>query len=149
MSPTTVTTSGFLQVLATQIRAQDPYGVYRTWSDQRLLQPFILTKDEKRKIPVDTPVDPVTRGRITYFHSAIARQIEQKTGQLMQVVVNLNEEGFGWALIFSGKLLVVTRTLRDAQRFGFTSLELLQEDGEKAVRSGIALAEQFPEVTQA
>jgi probable nitrogen fixation protein len=146
---TDVTASPFLRTLVAQIRAQDPYGVYRSWSDELLLKPYILTKEEKRKISVDNPVDPVTKGRITYFYGAIAREIEQQTGKLMQVVISLNEEGFGWALVFSGKLLAVTRTLRDAQRFGFTSLEQMAEEGEKAVRSGITLIEKFPEVAVA
>jgi len=146
---TDVTNSTFVQALVSQIRAQDPYGVYRSWSDELLLKPYILSKEEKRKIPVDTPVDPVTKGRITYFYGAIAREIERQTGKLMQVVVSLNEEGFGWVLIFSGKLLAVTRTLRDAQRFGFTSLEQLAQEGEKAVQAGIALIQKFPEVAEA
>jgi probable nitrogen fixation protein len=111
--------------------------------------PTFSAKKRSAKFPVDTPVDPVTKGRITYFYGAIAREIERQTGKLMQVVISLNEEGFGWALVFSGKLLAVTRTLRDAQRFGFTSLEQLVEEGEKAVRSGIALVEKFPEVATA
>ncbi|WAS06499.1 NifX-associated nitrogen fixation protein [Gloeomargaritales cyanobacterium VI4D9] len=146
---TDVTNSTFVQALVSQIRAQDPYGVYRSWSDELLLKPYILSKEEKRKIPVDTPVDPVTKGRITYFYGAIAREIERQTGKLMQVVINVNEEGFGWALVFSGKLLAVTRTLRDAQRFGFTSLEQLAQEGEKAVQAGIALIQKFPEVAEA
>jgi probable nitrogen fixation protein len=146
---TDVTNSTFVQALVSQIRAQDPYGVYRSWSDELLLKPYILSKEEKRKIPVDTPVDPVTKGRITYFYGAIAREIERQTGKLMQVVISLNEEGFGWALVFSCKLLVVTRTLRDAQRFGFTSLEQLVEEGEKAVQAGSALIQKFPEVATA
>lgn len=146
---TVALSSSFLQALATQIRSQDPYGIYRSWSDDLLLKPYILTKEEKRKIPVDQPVDPVTKGRIVYFYGAIAGQIEKESNRLMQVVVNLNEEGFGWALVFSGKLLVVTRTIRDAQRFGFTSLEQMAEEGEKAIRSGIDLTKRFPEVTQA
>lgn len=146
---TDVTNSTFVQALVAQIRAQDPYGVYRSWSDELLLKPYILSKEEKRKIPVDTPVDPVTKGRITYFYGAIAREIERQTGKLMQVVINVNEEGFGWALVFSGKLLAVTRTLRDAQRFGFTSLEQLAQEGEKAVRSGVDLIQKFPEVAEA
>ena len=146
---TDVTNSTFVQALVAQIRAQDPYGVYRSWSDELLLKPYVLSKEEKRKIPVDTPVDPVTKGRITYFYGAIAREIERQTGKLMQVVINVNEEGFGWALVFSGKLLAVTRTLRDAQRFGFTSLEQLAQEGEKAVQAGIALIQKFPEVAEA
>lgn len=144
-----VKTSPFLQALVVQIRSQDPYGVYRTWSDELLLKPYILSKEEKRKIPVDTPIDPVTKSRITYLYGAIAREIEQATGKLMQVVVSLNEEGFGWVLIFSGKLLVVSRTLRDAQRFGFLSLEQMAKDGAQAIGAGIALVAQFPEVTEA
>jgi probable nitrogen fixation protein len=146
---TDATTSTFLQALVAQIRAQDPYGVYRTWSDELLLKPYILTKEEKRKISIDKPVDPVTLGRVTYFYGAIAREIERQTGKLMQVVISVNDEGFGWALVFSGKLLAVTRTLRDVQRFSFPSLEQMAEEGEKAIRSGIALIEKFPEVTEA
>ncbi len=149
MTSTTLTASGFLQALVTQIRAHDPYGVYRTWSDELLLKPYILSQAEKRKIPVDMPVDLVTKGRITHFYGAIAQEIEQATGKLMQVVISVNEEGFGWALVFSGKLLVVGRTLRDAQRFGFLSLEQMAAEGEKLLRSGIALVAQFPAVTEA
>ncbi|PSB05469.1 hypothetical protein C7B76_31390, partial [filamentous cyanobacterium CCP2] len=58
----------------------------------------------------------------------------------------LSHEGFGWALIFSGRLLLVSRTLRDAQRFGFDSLEKLAIEGEKLTESGIALAHCFSEV---
>ncbi|MEN9279254.1 MAG: NifX-associated nitrogen fixation protein [Gloeomargarita sp. DG_1_4_bins_134] len=149
MTSTALPTSAFLSTLVSQIRAQDPYGVYGSWSDERLLQPYILSKEERRKISLEQPVDEVTKGRITYFYGAIARVIEQQTGKLMQVVISLNEEGFGWALIFSGKLLLLTRTLRDAQRFGFPSLEHLIQEGEKAVQAGIALVEQFPDVTAA
>lgn len=150
MTPTvSVATSPFLQAIVAQIRAQDPYGIYRSWSDERLLQPYILSKEEKRQIPLDRPVEEATKVRIHQFYSAVARLIEQATGRLTQVVISLNEEGFGWALVFSGKLLLVTRTLRDAQRFGFASLAQMAEAGEQAAQAGIALAEKFPEVTQA
>jgi probable nitrogen fixation protein len=62
------------------------------------------------------------------------------------VVIDLSHEGFGWALIFSGRLLLVSKTLRDAQRFGFTSLEKMAAEGDKLVNKGIDLAKRFPEV---
>lgn len=65
---------------------------------------------------------------------------------LSQVVIDLSHEGFGWALVFSGRLLLVSKTLRDAQRFGFDSLEKFNEEGEKIVQKGIELARRFPEV---
>lgn len=150
MSTTTspIVASPFLQTLVAQYRAQDPYGIYASWSDERFLQPYVLTKEQKRQISLDQPVDPATRERITRFYSAIARLIEQQRGKLTQVVISLNDEGFGWALIFSGRLLLVARPLRDAQRFGFASLEQMAQAGEKDVQNALALIDRFPAVTE-
>jgi probable nitrogen fixation protein len=139
----------FLKGLVQQIRVNDPYGTYRNWSDELLLKPFILNKQQKRKISVDGDVDPITKGRVMAFYRAVALRIEQESGYLAQVVVDLSHEGFGWVLIFSGRLLLVTRTLRDAQRFGFESLEKLGEEGEKLVQQGVEHAIKFPEVAKA
>jgi probable nitrogen fixation protein len=138
----------FLKELARQIRAQDHYGVYRDWSDELVLKPFIVTREKKRQIPVDGEVDPVTKARILAFYRAIAARIEQTTSTLSQVVVDLSHEGFGWALIFSGRLLVVARTLRDAHRFGFDSPQKLEAEGEKITQAGIALVNNYPEVVK-
>jgi probable nitrogen fixation protein len=143
-----VANSPFLKAIAQQIRVNDPYGTYRNWSDELLLKPYVLTKAQKREISVDGDVDPITKGRIIAFYRAVAYRIESETGLLSQVVLDLSHEGFGWALIFSGRLLLVSRTLRDAQRFGFESLEKLAIEGEKLTESGIALAKRFPEVSK-
>jgi probable nitrogen fixation protein len=136
----------FLKAITQQIRANDPYGTYRHWSDELLLKPYVISKAEKREISVDGEVDPITKGRILAFYRAIAHRIEAETGLLCQVVIDLSHEGFGWALVFSGRLLVVAKTLRDAQRFGFGSLEKLEAEGTKIVESGIQLASRFPDV---
>lgn len=136
----------FLKDLVRQIRAQDSYGFYRNWSDELILKPFIVTKQQKRQIPVDGDVDPVTKARILSFYGVIASRIEQETGLLAQVVIDLSHEGFGWALVFCGRLLVVARTLRDAHRFGFDSCEKLADEGEKLIQNGIDLAKRYPEV---
>jgi probable nitrogen fixation protein len=143
---TTTTISPFLKAITQQIRANDPYGTYRNWSDELLLKPYIVSKAQKREISVDGDVDPITKGRILAFYRAIAHRIEEETGLLCQVVIDLSHEGFGWVLVFSGRLLVVSKTLRDAQRFGFDSLEKLEAEGAKIVESGISLANRFPEV---
>ncbi|MEM6255459.1 MAG: NifX-associated nitrogen fixation protein [Cyanobacteria bacterium P01_D01_bin.156] len=141
-----IDSSPFLKAIVKQIRANDPYGTYRNWADETLLKPYIIAKKKRREIPVEGEVDPITMGRILAFYRAIAARIEQETGQLSQVVVDLSHEGFGWALIFSGRLILVSKTLRDAQRFGFDSLEKLNAEGEKLVQRGIDLAERFPAV---
>ncbi|MGP1385314.1 MAG: NifX-associated nitrogen fixation protein [Thainema sp.] len=141
-----VDNSPFLKAIVQQIRANDPYGTYQNWSDELLLKPYVIPKKQRREIPVEGDVDPITLSRILGFYRAIAARIEEETGQLSQVVVDLSHEGFGWALIFSGRLILVSKTLRDAQRFGFDTLEKLNAEGEKLVQKGVDLARKYPEV---
>lgn len=138
----------FLKTLISQIRGQDSYGFYRSWSDELILKPFVVTKQKKREISLEGEVDPATQARIMVFFRAIAASIEKETNLISQVVVDLNHEGFGWVLVFSGRLLLVKRTLRDAHRFGFDSLEKLAEEGEQLVAKGLELAKTFPEASK-
>ena len=140
--------NAFLQELVRQIRAQDHYGVYRNWSDELLLNSFVVSKEKKRQISVEGDVDSATQLRVLCFYRAVAACVEKETNQLCQVVIDLSHEGFGWALIWCGRLMVVARTLRDAQRFGFDSLEKLAAEGEKIIKSGTEMIAKFPEVAR-
>ena len=141
-----VAENAFLQELVRQVRAQDHYGTLRSWKDELVLAPFVVPKQKKKEISVDGDVDPVTKLRVYSFYRAIAALIEKETGQLCQVVIDLSHEGFGWSLIWTGRLMVVNRTLRDAQRFGFDSIEKLDAEGTKIIESGVNMANRFPEV---
>ncbi|MEN9224155.1 MAG: NifX-associated nitrogen fixation protein [Thermostichus sp. HHBFW_bins_43] len=138
--------SPVVQEILRQLRAGDSYGVYRGWADELLLKPFLVSKAQKRAISVEGVVDPVTQGRILIYYRAIAALIEKETGLLAQVVLDINDEGFGWVLIFSGRLVLVVNTLRDAHRFGFESLESLSQKAESLIAKGIQLARTYPEV---
>lgn len=146
VTPLSPSTSPILQEIVRQLRAADPYGTYRTWSDELLLKPFVVTKAQKRQISLEGEVDPAVRSRILIYYRAIAALIEKETGLLAQVVLDLNSEGFGWVLVFSGRLLLVVNTLRDAHRFGFESLEQLTEKATALIDKGIQLARTYPEV---
>lgn len=141
-----VLTSPFIKALVQQIRGFDTYGTYKKWSDDLILKPYIVSKQKKREISVEGDVDPMTISRVNAFYRAIAIRIEHETGLLSQVVADLNHEGFGWVLVFSGRLLLVKKTLRDVHRFGFNSLEKLAEEGENLVEKGVELAKRFREV---
>ena len=153
MTTTTTTTettsivaeSAFLKELVLQVRAQDHYGVYRTWKDELVLANFVVSREKKSKISVEGDVDPATQLRILCFYRAIAVCIEKQTGKLCQVVTDLSHEGFGWAIIWTGRLIVLSRTLRDAQRFGYPSLQKLAAQGERLVESGLKSIEKFPD----
>ncbi|MEA5533392.1 NifX-associated nitrogen fixation protein [Crocosphaera sp. XPORK-15E] len=147
-TPILVADSPFLKELVQQIRAYDHYGVYRLWTDELVLAPFVIPKKKRREITLEGDIDPTTKLRIMCFYRGVAALIEKQTECLCQVVVDLNHEGFGWALVWGGKLMVVSRSLRDAHRFGFNSLEDLKEQGEKLANSGIELVQKFPEVAR-
>ncbi|XHU96264.1 MAG: NifX-associated nitrogen fixation protein [cyanobacterium endosymbiont of Rhopalodia gibba] len=143
-----VSDSPFLQEVARQIRAYDHYGVYKSWTNELVLGPYVISKKQKREISLEGDIDPATKLRILCFYRAIASLIEKETAQLCQVLVELNNEGFGWALVWSGRLMTVCRTLRDAHRFGFDSLERLAAQGEQITQSGIEVVQRFPEVAR-
>lgn len=64
-------------------------------------------------------------------------------------VINITHEGFGRALVLVGKLIAVDKVLRDVHRFGFGSLEELNEKTEKILEKAVSLIEQFKEVAEA
>ena len=144
-----VAESTFLKELVLQVRAQDHYGVYRSWKDELVLANFVVSKEKKSQISVEGDVDPATQLRILCFYRAIAVCIEKQTGKLCQVVIDLSHEGFGWAIVWTGRLVVLSRTLRDAQRFGYPSLQKLASQGERLVESGIKNIEKFPNAADA
>ncbi len=138
--------SFFVQEIVRQIRGQDSYNFYQNWADELLIKPFIISRKDKAKIPLEDDIDPRVKSRIFSFYRAVAACIESQTGKISQVVVDINHEGFGWVLVFSGRLLLVKSTLRDAQRFGFDTAEKLIAEGEKLVTKGVDLVHLYGEV---
>ena len=140
-----VTETPFLQELVLQVRAQDTYGIYRGWEDELVLANFVVPKEKKSQISLDQGVDTQTQLRILYFYRAIASRIEKESGNPCQVAIDLSHEGFGWAIIWTGYLMVLCRSLRDAQTFGYSSLSKVATQGEKLVASGLKRIAQFPD----
>lgn len=125
--------------MVVQLRAMDSYGTYDTWSDARVLDPLVLTKERRKAIPVVGDPDETTISRIKAYYNAIAQLVEAQTGLLAVPVINLTHEGFGRALILVGKLVALDKTLRDVHRFGFDSLEVLAGEAQKQVDKAAAL----------
>lgn len=128
-----------IRQMLVQLRAMDSYGTYDTWSDARVLDPLVLTKERRRAIPVVGDPDETTLARIKAYYNAIAQMLERETGLLAVPVINLSHEGFGRALILVGKLVALDKTLRDVHRFGFDSLEALVGEAEKQLGKAAAL----------
>ena len=136
----------FIRELIKQIRAQDTHGTWEGKSDSKLLEPYILTAEQRRALPMMGDPDPDTLWRLDLFHNAIGLSIERATGCMVSPMMKMSHEGFGRAVLTAGRLIVVNRHLRDVHRFGYPSLAKLAEAGTKLVNEGIGMVQTYKEV---
>lgn len=122
-----------IRQMVVQLRSMDSYGTYDTWSDVRVVDPLVLTKERRRNIPIVGDPDETTLSRVKAYYNAIAQMMERETGLLAVPFINISHEGFGRAMIVVGKLVALDKTLRDVHRFGFDSLDALIEESEKVL----------------
>jgi len=140
--------SEFAKEMVKQLRALDTYDMYAEWSNARILDPLILTKEHKQEIPIIGDPNPIIISRINAYYNALSSLIEKKCGVMTVPLVNLTHEGFGKVLIIVGKLVVLDKALRDVHRFGFKSLEKMHQEAEKVIDNAVQLVEKYKEVAQ-
>ncbi|MBD5803334.1 hypothetical protein AZOA_27700 [Azoarcus sp. Aa7] len=138
--------NAFIIELVKQWRAQDTHGTWDGKSNETLLAPYLITKEQRREIPIIGDPDPETLWRLELFYNAVGLAIERRTGIMVKPMMKMSHEGFGQLFLAAGRLIVVNRYLRDIHRFGFESLEKLAADGTKWVEAGVEMIEKFPEV---
>ena len=138
--------SDFAVEMVRQMRAIDTYGTYDDWHISKILEPFVLTKEMKREIPVIGDPDEVTISRVKAFYNAIAAMIEKECGLMAVPMMNLSHEGFGRVIITVGKLLVLDKTLRDVHRFGFPSLSKMKDESDKLLSVALEIIGKNSEV---
>jgi len=64
---TTVEQSGFIEDLTRLLRANDTFGAWERKSDEEILAPFVVTKAQRREIPIIGDPDPDTLWRLELF----------------------------------------------------------------------------------
>jgi probable nitrogen fixation protein len=136
----------FAKEMVRQMRAIDTYGTYDEWPIAKILDPFVLTKEKKREIPVIGDPDEITMSRVKAFYNAISAMIEKECGLMAVPMMNLTHEGFGRSLITVGKLVVMDKTLRDVHRFGFESLSKMKDEADKLLSVALEIIGQNPKV---
>lgn len=141
-------TSEFVQSLIRQIRAVDGFGAWDGKSDAELLEPYILDAEKRRALPMIDNPDPDVLARVELFYNVVALGIERRTGVMVQTMMSMHHEGFGRMVLLGGRLVVVSKTLRDTHRFGFGSLEKLAVEGDKLIAQGAEMVGKFPEAAR-
>ncbi|MGB0127664.1 MAG: NifX-associated nitrogen fixation protein [Rhodocyclaceae bacterium] len=138
--------SEFMQEMVKQMRALDSYGSFDGWPADRILAPFVLTKEQRRQIPIVGDPDDVTLSRVRAFYNAISAMIERECGLMAVPMMNITHEGFGRVLITVGKLVVMDRTLRDVHRFGFDSLSKMKDEADRLLSVALEIVGKYSEV---
>ena len=136
----------FIKEMVKQMRAVDSYGTYDGWPSDRVLAPYVVTKEQRRTIPVIGDPDEVMLSRIRAFYNAISSLIEKECGLMAVPIMNISHEGFGRAVITVGKLVVMDRTLRDVHRYGYESLSKMKDEGDKLLSVALEIIGKYPEV---
>jgi len=136
----------FVREMARQMRALDTYGTYQGWTVEKILDPYVLTKERKANIPMIGDPDDETISRVKAYYNAIAVLIEKECKLLAVPLVHLTHEGFGRAIITVGTLVAVEKTLRDVHRFGFPSLSKMKDDADKMLGIALERIGQYPNV---
>lgn len=139
-------TTPFVRELVKQWRAQDTHGNWDGKSDALLLEPYIITREQRREMPIIGDPDPETLWRLELFYNAVGLAVERETGIMVSPMMKMHHEGFGRVLLTAGRLVVVTKSLRDVHRFGFESIDKLAEEGSKLVDAAVAMIREFPQV---
>lgn len=136
----------FILEMVKQMRAIDSYGTYDGWPAERILAPYVVTKEQRREMPVIGDPDEIVLSRIKAFYNAIASLIEKECGQMAVPMINITHEGFGRAVITVGKLVVMDKTLRDVHRYGYESLSKMKDEADKLLSVALEIVGKYPEV---
>jgi len=140
--------SDFMVEMIRQMRAVDSFGVWDKAGNHEILDPFILTRERKREVPIIGDPDEDVMARIKAWYNALSASIEKTSGMMAAPLINLSHEGFGRALIAVGKLIVADRNLRDVHRFGFKSLQHMDDEARKIIERAAALIESHKAVAK-
>ncbi|WP_085314680.1 NifX-associated nitrogen fixation protein [Derxia lacustris] len=136
----------FVQQMIKMLRAQDMHGTWDNKTDLDLLDPFIITAEKRKELPIIGDPDPEVLWRLELFYNAIAVAIERETGNIVTPMMKMSHEGFGRMVLIAGRLIVVNKQLRDVHRFGFASLAKLSDQGGKFVSEAVEMIRKYPEV---
>ncbi len=138
--------SPFVKTLVSVLRAEDSYGVWESMPDSKILADFIVTKEQRREIPIIGDPDPDVLTRVEKFYVAVGLDIERAAGRMASPMMKMSHEGFGRVVLTVGRLVVISKSLRDVHRFGFETVEKLAEAGEKLIDEARKWIDAYPAV---
>lgn len=139
----------FIRTLVRLLRAQDSFGAWERKPDAALFADYVVTREQRRQIPVMGDPDPDTLWRLEQFYAAVGLCVESETGFVASPMINMHPEGFGRVVLIVGRLVVISRHLRDVHRYGYDSLTALAAEGARLVAAAVEIIRTHPDVARA
>lgn len=134
----------FIKTLIGQVRALDQFGTWSNKNDKDILcEKYVKTKEQLKEIPVIADIDEMQIQDIRLIFQAIALAFEKQTGVMCSVVMEMNHEGFGRAVVIANKIVIVNKFFKDAHRYSFRSYDKLVEEGEKMLENSIKTYKEY------
>lgn len=139
----------FLARLVSLLRAEDRSGAWESIPDAELVAPFIVTREQKRAMPMFDNPDPDILWRVELFYQAIACEAENRCGHQISPLVTIHHEGWGRVVLIAGRLVALDLRVRELARFGFETAEALEAKAESLIAETITAIARHPDIAKA
>ncbi|MDQ0194635.1 DUF269 domain-containing protein [Paenibacillus wynnii] len=142
------TVEAFTRRLCNLLDTEDFFGRHAELSKQEKIERlFLASTEDKSQSDFNCAVSPKVRLQVPLLFQAVAGVMEEKSGAIIQSAAEINGEGFGRALLYSGRIILVIKSLRAGFPFPFTSQEKAIRYGVSCVEEGLAFLEKYNNMT--
>lgn len=133
----------YINRLCGLLDAYDTFGRYASLpAEDKIDRLFLVSADEKRRSDTGCMVSPRTVRQAALLFQAAAGLLEERSGLRMQSAAELNDEGFGRALIFTGRTILVLKSIRPGFPFPFAGVRAAVDYGAGCAEEGLAFLDQ-------
>lgn len=140
--------AAFIRRLCNLLDTEDFFGRYAALSPQeKIARLFLASPEDKDQSDFNCAVSPKVQLQVPLLFQAVAGVIEENSDDLIQCSAEINGEGFGRALLYSGRIILVLKSLRAGFPFPFTSEDKAVRYGAACAVEGLAFLHKYKEVT--
>ncbi|WP_027390494.1 DUF269 domain-containing protein [Chrysiogenes arsenatis] len=119
----------FWQALVAKVRAHDSYNTWKKFDDATLLRPLLRSREEKKKVDLHAPPGEQLLWFLRRYYETVAYLAEKTIGEPVMVCMDISHEGFGTVLLYAGNRVLLNKSVRNVQKFGFADQESLCLEG--------------------
>ncbi|WP_151736603.1 DUF269 domain-containing protein [Paenibacillus tengchongensis] len=138
----------FMRRLCLLLDAEDHFGRYAALSPQeKVARQFLASEGDRSSSDFNCSVSPKVRHQVPLVFQAAAGVIEEKSGAMMESTAEINHEGFGRGLVYTGRVILLLKSLRAGFPFPFIAEEKLLRYGVECIEEGLVFLHNYKDAT--